>query len=290
MRTRRRIVGILLILPALLFFGVFFVAPMALTVWMSLHSWPVLGTPEFVGLRNYQRMPDNRDFITALGFTIQFALIITPLLFGVGLLLALLLQSTRRIIVLARTAVFLPVSLGFAAASYLWLALLNQRVGLANKALVDVGVLPKPIDWFIDPFIAMLVVVVVTLWKLSGFSMIAFINGLNSIPVELEEAAKIDGAGALRTFLSIKLPLLRPTVAFVITFLAIGALLTFDQFYVLTAGGPQNRTITAVYRIYNTSFLRGDLGLGAAMSIVFLMVVLAITAAQLYLLNRRSGV
>lgn len=263
---------------------------MALTVWISLHDWPILGTAEFEGLRNYQRLPDNRDFIAALGFTVRFALIVVPLQFLLGLGLALLFQSPRRSVVLARTAVFLPVSLGFAAASYLWLSLLNQRVGLVDRALVDLGVLPQAIDWFIDPLVALLVVVGVTLWKTAGFSMVVLLNGLNSIPGEVEEAARIDGASSLRILRSIKLPLLRSTIAFVITFLTIGAFLTFDQFFILTAGGPRNQTITAVYRIYNTSFIRGDLGLGAAMSLAFLGVLVLITGTQMLLLRRSEDV
>lgn len=287
-QTRRRLIGILLISPAIALLGVFFVVPMALTLWMSLHDWPLLGSPEFIGLRNYERLPGNREFTSAFVFTLEFALLVTPLLFIGGLLLALLLGPRSRTTTLARTAVFLPVSLGFAAASYLWLSLLNQRVGLANKLLVDIGALQAPIDWFINPVVALLVVVFVTFWKLTGFSMIAFINGLDAIPAELDEAARMDGASPLRAFMSIKLPLLRSTIAFVITFLTIGAFLTFDQFYIMTAGGPRNQTITAVYRIYNASFIRGDLGLGAAMSVAFMLALLAISAVQLIVLRRRA--
>jgi multiple sugar transport system permease protein len=184
--------------------------------------------------------------------------------------------------------VFLPVSLGYAAASYLWLSLLNPRVGTGNQLLQDLGLVAEPVNWFDTTAKALLVVVLITVWKFAGFSMVAFINGLHSIPAELEEAAALDGAGRIRTFFAIKLPLLRQTIAFVLTFLLVTAFLTFDQFYILTTGGPQNSTITLVYRIYNTSFIKNDLGMGSAMSLLFLVLLGAITAVQLVLLRSRG--
>lgn len=254
---------------------------------MSLQKWPILGSATFLGANNYINLIGDQEFIDSVTFTLRFVAVVTPILFFAGLLLALLLEGHRPEVPLVRTAVFLPVALGLAVAGYLWLSLLNERVGLADKALVDLGVTNQPVQWFVDPGLAFAVVVGVTVWKTSGFAMIAFLNGLHAIPAEIIEAAKMDGAGAVRVVASIKLPLLGPTVAFVITFLAIGGFLTFDQFYVLTGGGPLNSTVTMVYRIYNTSFIRGNLGYGAAMSVVFLMIVASFTGFQLHLLRRK---
>lgn len=260
-------------------------APGVLTVWMSLHDWPLLGTPTFIGLRNFTDLLSDKQFLSATGFTLEFALLLIPVLFVVGLVLALLLESSGKTSTVVRTAIFLPVSLGFASASYLWLSLLNPRVGAVDKVFQDLGIIAHPVNWFDAPVKALMVVMLVTVWKFSGFSMVAFINGLHAVPADIEEAARMDGAGTWRIFFSIKLPMLKQTIAFVLTFLAVTAFLTFDQFYVLTAGGPRNSTITLVYWIYNTSFIQNDLGAGSAMSIVFLAILGGLTSVQLFLLR-----
>lgn len=286
---RRRRVGVVYVLPATVLFATFFVVPLALTVWIALHDWPLLGHHEFVGLHNFAALATDGRFLSAVRFTLGFALVIVPLLFGVGLLLALLLQRPGRGIGVLRTAVFLPVSLGYASASYLWLSLLNSRVGVLNWLSVDLGLVDSPVNWFDTTGKAVGVAVLVTLWKFAGFPMVAFINGLNAIPAELDEAAQLDGASRFRTFFAVKLPLLRPTVAFVLTFLLVTAFLTFDQFYILTAGGPRNSTITIVHWIYTTSFVRGDLGYGAAMSLVFLVLVGLVNVVQRRALRAREA-
>jgi multiple sugar transport system permease protein len=287
-RRRDRLAGAAFTLPAVALFAVFFAAPLAYMVWIALNDWPLLGEPEFIGVENFVKILGDDEFWRAAGFTLNFALLLVPMLFLVGLVLALVLQSNGRATTVVRTAVFLPVSLGFAAASYLWLSLLNPQVGVANKFMQDVGLVTSSVNWFDSGIKALLVIVLITVWKFAGFSMVAFINGLNSIPREIEEAAEVDGAGRVRTFFLIKLPLLRQTIAFVLTFLLVTAFLTFDQFYILTAGGPQNSTITLVYRIYNTSFIKNDLGEGAAMSLLFLVFLGILTGVQLFLLRTKK--
>jgi multiple sugar transport system permease protein len=287
-RARSRWAGFTFVLPALVLFVIFFVSPLVLTVWISLNNWPLLGAHSWVGFANFGEVLGDPQFWRATGFTLEFALLVVPILFVVGLVLALLLSASNVATAVIRTVIFLPVSLGFAAASYLWLSLLDPNVGTANQLLADVGIIPHRIDWFDTGLKALLVVVAITVWKFAGFSMVGFINGLNSIPKELEEAASIDGAGPIRVFFSIKLPLLRQTTAFVLTFLIVTAFLTFDQFYILTAGGPQNSTITVVYWIYNTSFIRENLGTGSAMSLIFLVMLAAVTGLQLFLLRQRK--
>ncbi len=287
-RRRRRPAGLLYVLPAVVLFAVFFAVPLLLTGWISLHDWPQLGQHRFIGVANFVRLVSDERFGSAVAFTLLFAAISVPLLFVVGMLLALLLHRPGRGVGALRTAVFLPVSLGYAAASYLWMSLLNQRVGTLNRAAVDLGVLDAPISWFDSTGKAVGVAVLVTVWKFAGFPMIAFVNGLHAIPAEVEEAAQIDGAGPVRRFVSVTLPLLRPTIGFVLTFLLVTAFLTFDQFYVLTGGGPRNSTITLVHWIYTTSFVRGDLGYGAAMSLAFLVLVAAVNIVQRRALRERE--
>lgn len=288
-RRRRRRAGVVFVLPATVLFAAFFVVPLVLTVVISLNDWPLLGEHEFVGLHNFVRLASDARFLAAVRFTLLFAVLVVPLLFLVGLALALLLRRPGRGIGVLRTAVFLPVALGYASASYLWLSLLNSRVGVLNWLTVDLGLADSPTNWFDTTAKAVGVAALVTLWKFAGFPMVVFINGLNGIPAELDEAAQLDGASRLRAFWSVKLPLLRPTIAFVLTFLLVTAFLTFDQFYILTAGGPRNSTITIVHWIYTTSFVRGDLGYGAAMSLVFLALVGVVNVLQRRMLRTREG-
>jgi len=283
-RSRRR--GLLLVAPALLLLAVVFVAPLGVSVWMSLSSWPLLGEHTFIGLDNYTRLLHDPQVHRALLFTLQFALVITPVTVLVGLGLALLVEKRRRGVGLVRTAIFAPVAIGFASASYLFLALTNTATGVFGRALVDLGITETAVNWLLDPGLAMLLVVIVTVWKTAGFAMVALMNGLQSIGKDIEDAARVDGAGRLRLLLQIKLPMMRDSIAFALTFTAIGAFLTFDQFYILTGGAPNNSTITSVYRIYNTAFTQGQLGYAAAFSLVFLAFVLVVTATQLVLLRR----
>ncbi|TDC48042.1 sugar ABC transporter permease [Jiangella ureilytica] len=284
--ARDRRTGLLLVVPALALVAVVFVAPLALSVVMSLSDWPLLGERTFVGFDNYTRLFADPQARQAIVFTLGFAAVVTPLTLVAGLVLALLVQHRRRGIGLVRTAVFVPVAIGFASASYLFLALTNSSTGVFGRLLTDLGITERPVDWLLRPRLAMLLVVLVTLWKTVGFAMIALMNGLHSVGRDVEEAARVDGAGALRILLQIKLPMMRDSVAFAATFTAIGAFLAFDQFYILTGGGPSNSTITAVYRIYNTAFIQGQLGYAAAMSLVFLVFLLIVTGAQLALLRR----
>ena len=131
-------------------------------------------------------------------------------------------------------------------------------------------------------------VVIVTVWKLAGFAMIIMINGLQSVPADIEEAAKIDGARRLRILWNIKLPLMRRSIVLATVFIALAGFLSFDQFYILTGGAPNGSTITAVYRIYDTAFIQGNLGYAAALSMALLVLVLIITGLELALLPRRG--
>lgn len=285
----KALTGFIFALPAVVLFLVFFVAPFVMMLWVSLHHWPLLGKVRFVGLANFGRVFHDPQFWQATIFTVKYAILVVPSLFVAGLALALLLQKPTRSNGIVRTAAFLPVSLGYAAASYLWLSLLNPRVGIVDRALMDLGLVGSAINWFDTATKGLLVVLFISLWKFAGFPMVAFIGGLNAIPTDVVEAAAIDGAGPVRTFFMIKAPLLKRTAAFVLTFSIVTAFLTFDQFYILTAGGPQNGTITLVYWIYNVSFIKADLGWGSAMSVVFLCLLGAVTAVQLYLLRDREG-
>jgi multiple sugar transport system permease protein len=286
-RSRKRLTGLLLITPAMSLIIGLFVVPLCLGAWMSLNNWPILGSHTFVGLSNYRHLFDDSGFRNSLLFTAAFTAVVVPLVFGAGLLLASLMQHSRPGVGIIRAAVIAPVTIGFATGSYLWLSLLDSSTGIFDRALVDLHFVSHPVNWLNSAGLALLMVVAVTVWKLAGFAMIVLMNGLQSVPGEVEEAARVDGARRLRVLWSIKLPLMRRSIVLALVFVGLAGFLAFDQFYIMTGGAPNNSTITAVYRIYDTSFIQGNLGYGAAMSMILLILVLAVTRLELAMLPRR---
>jgi multiple sugar transport system permease protein len=287
-RSRRGLTGVLLVAPAAILIAGLFVVPLVLDGWMSLNNWPLLGSHSFTGLTNYRDLFGDSGVRHALLFTVIFTVVIVPLVFLVGLAMASFLQHSRPGVAVFRAAVIAPVTIGFATASYLWLSLIDPNTGIFDRILLDIHVVSKPVNWLSTSALALAVVVVLTVWKLAGFAMIVLINGLQGVPTEVEEAARIDGARWLRILWSIKLPLMRRSIVLALVFVALAGFLSFDQFYILTGGAPNNSTITAVFRIYDTAFVQGNLGYASALSIVLLVIVLIITGLELALLPKKG--
>lgn len=284
---RRQIFGFTITLPAIALIVTFFLVPLVMTFWISLNKWPLLGAPKFIGLQNYQDAFTDGQFLSALGFTLLYTLIITPVLFVLGLGLAFLVRRGGRAARIFQSVYFMPVCIGFASGSFLWLYLTQSQIGPLFDLLRRTGLIDANSNLYENPWSAMLVVVAMVTWKVVGLQMLLLLSGLQSIPEEVNEAARIDGATRWKSFRYITLPLLRPTLALVLVFSVAGSLLAFDQFFIMTHGGPSNSTITAVYEIYRTSFISFHLGYGAALS-VLLMVILAIVSAGQMLLLRNS--
>ncbi|MBV9362768.1 MAG: sugar ABC transporter permease [Solirubrobacterales bacterium] len=287
-RRRRAMVGLLLVSPALAFVGVFFLAPFVLMIWMSLHKWPLLGHTSWAGLSNYAAMGNDPMFWRSLAFTVEYTLIITPILIVVGFGLAWLIRERRRGVGFFRTVYFMPYVIGFAAASYLWVWFLNPGVGLFDKTLQALGLTSSPVQWFSSRTLALFAVVLMIVWKVVGFTMLLFMSGLQGIPDDVQEAAQTDGAGRWATLWRVTLPLLRRTIALTVILAIVGSMLAFDQFYIMTNGGPNNQTVTIVYWIYDSSFVNFQLGYGAAMSVVLTVILVLITSVQLYLLRDQT--
>ncbi|GAA3641102.1 sugar ABC transporter permease [Kineosporia mesophila] len=285
-RRRRQLAGLALVSPALLVVGIFFLIPLVMTFWMSLHDWPLLGEHRWVGLDNYTRALHDRNWLDSVMFTLKYTVFITPLLFVSGLALAVLVNRPGRPARVFQTVFFLPVVIGFAAAAYLWLYLAQPGIGPLSDLSVHAGLGTRESNWFSTSAGALVVVVLMVVWKVTGMQMILLLSGLQAIPAEITEAARIDGAGPWKSFVHIVLPLLRPTLALVLVFSVAGSLLAFDQFFIMTAGGPSNSTITAVYQIYRTSFINFDLGYGAALSAQLMIVLGAVSAVQMLLLRK----
>jgi multiple sugar transport system permease protein len=284
--TNNRLVGFLYLLPALAFVAVFVFYPLSQLFYISMTSESLLGGGEFVWFDNYLLAFNDRDFWRAFWFTVKYTAIITPVLIGLGFLLALLMTARRPIVQLTRGVVFLPVVIGLASSSLLWVWLFNQQVGLFNKLLVDVGVLGAPLVWFNKADLGLFAVIISVVWKVIGFGMIIMLAGMQTINQEVIEAAMIDGASYWQRVRRIIVPLSSRAILLATLISAIGSMLAFDQFYLMTGGRPRGQTFTSVYWIYQNSFVYFKLGYGSALSIILMLVIMCGTALQLSLARR----
>ncbi len=284
-QARRQRAGLLFVLPSVAFVGLFFIVPLLITAFMSLHNWPLLGDRHFIGLGNYHALISDTMFWNSLIFTVKYTVVITPIIVVVAFGLALLVRQHIPGVAIFRTAYFLPVVIGLSTASIMWIYMFNDQSGVFDGILQGLGLIKAPIEWLGDPNGALLSVIFMVVWKAVGSTMLFFVIGLQAIPDDLYEAARMDGAGRWALTRYITLPLLRRIFALALVLSVIGSFLAFDQFYIITQGGPQNSTITIVYWIYNTSFTYFKLGYGAALSLVLLVILVAISVVQLYLLR-----
>ena len=282
----RRYIGLLYAAPAILFVLVFLVYPLGQLFYTSLTSASLLGGGEFVGFKNYVKAWNDPQFWTSLLFTLKYTLYITPILMGLGFLLALLTAENSPLKKFTRGVLFLPVVIGLATSSLLWFWLFDQQVGLVNQLLVDLHILVRPITWFTEPTLALWAVIASIVWKVVGFGMILFVASIQSIDQEITEAALIDGAGYWQRVRRIMLPLSYRTMLLATLISVIGSMLAFDQFFIMTGGNPRGQTFTSVYWIYQNSFIFFKLGYGATLSVLLMAIVFAAATIQLILTRR----
>jgi multiple sugar transport system permease protein len=288
-QRRKQLVGLLFVAPALALVLLFFVIPLGMAFWMSLHNWPLLGKPRFIGLGNYARLLDDAQFWASMRFTVYYTLIVTVAIFSIAFPLALFVEKTRSLTKLYRTAFFLPVVVGFGSASLLWAWLLDVDSGLFSPAAQQLGLMDQRVNLLADFDTTFWSIIIMVVWKTAGFNMIILLTGLQGISTEVQEAARIDGASPWQRFRRITLPLMRRTIALALILSVAGSMLAFDQFYIIADGGPQNSTVTAVYWIFSQSFGSFRLGYGAALSMVLLVILVIISVVQLRLLRNPEG-
>ncbi len=271
--------------PALLVIGVFFFLPVFAALLMSLTDFDIYALADlrnlrFVGLSNYVSLLQTPLFWQAFGNTLYFVVVGVPLSIGVSLGAALLLHSRlARFKAFFRTALFAPVVTTLVAVAVIWRYLFNTRYGLLNYALGGVGI--QPIDWLGDPHWAMPAIIVFAVWKNFGYNMIILLAGLQSIPEELYEAARIDGASIWRQFRYVTLPMLAPILLMVSILTIAGYFQLFAEPYVMTQGGPLQSTVSVLYLMYEEGFKWWNLGSASAVAFVLFLVIFAITALQL---------
>jgi multiple sugar transport system permease protein len=282
LRRRRGLTGWAYAAPTAVYVAIFFVLPILLVTQMSVSDWGLFAGNQGINAPdNFKTAVDQPLFWPAVRFTVKYTVVTTLILIGLALALALLVQESTRWTGFLRTAILVPSALGLASASLLFYALYSSDSGPFGKTLQNAGLTDRPVSFLGTPNHALWSTVALIVWRYAGFYMLLLLVGLQGISADVYEAAELDGAGRWQRFARITLPLIRPSLALCTILCVTGSLLAFDQFYILTKGGPDNSTLTIVQLIYNAAFQgRNDLGLAAAISIIVLATLLVLNMGQ----------
>lgn len=285
--ARRTRTAWLFLAPSILVLAAFTLYPMAQAAYLSFTDYNLIRAAEWIGLDNYIELANDPAVHNAFANTVLYAAVVTPVTVALSLALALLLDRQFAGRAFVRTAIFLPfiVSLGIVAIA--WAFLLDPNIGLLSYWLSNVGVVAEQ-GWLSDPRFAMAAVMAVGVWKNVGFYMVMYLAGLQSIPPELKEAARLDGAGPWQRFRNVTLPLLSNQTLLVSVLALIASLQAFDQIYVMTHGGPYFKTETLVMLIYREGFQELRFGYGSAISWVLLLFVFVLSMIQFGYFRRRQ--
>lgn len=270
----------------MIFFVVFLLIPVLWVFYISLQSGSLLEPMEFVGLKNWNEVFRDRTALKTLNNSLQYALIAIPGMLILGLLVAFFLRNIKRGGALLRAGVYFPVLAPVVVAALVWLFLVHPDFGVFN--LVARGLGGEPINFLGRPQIALPTIAAVEIWRGVGFWAVYFLAALVGLPTELYQAAHLDGASTTQRFFHLTLPLLRRTILFALVLATIYNLQIFDSVFVMTDGGPANATATIVWYIHKTLFAYADIGYGATVSAVLLVVILILTLIQMWVLRGRK--
>jgi multiple sugar transport system permease protein len=282
-RTRRA--GLALTSPALLFAGVFTLFPLGFGIYISLTDWPLVGPYHFIGLDNYTALLHNSVFLQSIAYTLEYTAIVTIPIFLVGYGLAVLVRANRPGAAVFRTLIFIPYIVGLVTESYMAVVELQPGSGTANFVLSRLGIVSDTTAWLVHTGLATTAICVLVVWFASGLTMMLLMAGMQGIPVELYESARADGASWWKAERHITIPLLRRSIALSLIISVVGSLLAFNQFFIMTDGGPGTSTESVVMSIYSTAFAQMNVGLASAMSVVLVVVVGLITFVQFHYLQ-----
>jgi len=286
-RLEMKIFPYLMLLPMMIIFTMFLFWPAINGFWISLHNWDGLNDMTFVGIDNYTRLINDRNFIRAFQGTMMFTAITVPSIYVVSLALALMLTRKIRLSGLFRAIFYWPTMISSIIVGLSWRFLLGESFGLVNYILVTFFGM-EPVRWMTNANMAMFTVIFVTTWSLAGYYMVMLIAGIKSISETYYEAAEIDGANFWQQFFYITLPLLRPMSLLVLVLSTVTVVRSYPLILALTGGGPAGSTRFMVQQIHEAGFSRLQMGSASAMAVVLFAVLAILTAAQFYL-NRGGG-
>ena len=276
----------LFILPMLVGLLVFRLIPIGFSFGISFTSWNIFSPPRWIGLENYRTLLQSPAFWEVARNTVVFALVFVPLVMGLGLSLAVLVNQKLRGSTFFRGVFFMPYITSIVAVALAWKWILATRFGLLNNALMDWFGVQQPPSWLGDARYALFAVAFVLAWQSAGFQMLLFLAGLQNIDESLKEAAMIDGATKAQVFRHITLPLLSPITFFVLIISLIASSQTFEVTYALTGGGPQRASTTLAFYIYQNAFVHFQMGFASSLAYTLLLFVGGLTLVN-FLLRRR---
>ncbi len=279
-RRKEATFGFLMIGLAVVFVFVFTLVPILATVGLSFTQWDVFTPPKWIGLQNYRRLFNDGQVMSSFGVTVGMALAIVVLQISLGMLLAVLANNLRynATRVFFRTAFYLPLLASTAAVSIFMGYIFDTKFGLMNYYLQQLG-LPG-VHWLNNPLTAQITIVLIVVWQQVGFTFVLFVAALMAVPVDVQEAAAIDGAGPWSALVRIKIPLISPTILFATVIAMINAMQLFDQPFIMVKGGPGTATTTATISMYQAGFQNLQFGFASAIGVLLLVIIGIITGLQ----------
>jgi len=277
--------GMLLVAPAFAFVVLLVLLPLCFAVYISLTNWPLIGSVKYIGLQNYTSISNDTTFWHATVYTLAYTAIVTGPIFVLGYALAILVRSNRRGSVFLRTAIFLPYVIGLSTLSFITLLEVQPNNGAVNVVLRGLHLSDGTTAWLVNTVPATAVICVLVVWFASGLTMMLLMAGMQGISSDMYESAEIDGASWWDKELHITIPMLRRTIALSLILSVIGSFLAFNQFYILTQGGPGTSTTTVVMWIYERAFVELHLGAATTLSLILILVVGLVSALQFVLLR-----
>ena len=290
LKKREACLGWLFVSPALIGFSIFTFGSILYSFYLSFTDYNLLRKPNWIGLTNYIRaFTKDTYFYKYFGNTFYFVFLLVPLVLAISLGLALLInRKVGRINKLYRVALFLPSITSTVAVSMVWLWIFNPDMGLLNNFLMAIGWNDPPM-WLADPAWSKPALVIMRVWQMSGYYMLMFLAGLQTIPENLYEAAEVDGANSVQHFFHITVPMLSNTTFMVAILLVIEAFNMFESIFIMTEGGPLGSTSTIMYYIYEQAFRNYDMGYASALAWIFFALILAVTLLQYRFRNEQGG-
>ena len=290
LKTKEALTGWLFLSPALIGFSIFTFGSIIYSLYLSLTDYDLMTKPKFIGLENYIRaFTKDESFYKFFGNTLYFVVLLVPIVLAISLFLALLINKKAGKITKAyRVALFLPSITSTIAVSMVWLWIFNPDMGLINNMLTAIGFNNPPM-WLNSPDTSKMALVIMRVWQMSGYYMIMFLAGLQTIPESLYESAQVDGANKIQSFFKITLPMLSNTTSVVIILLVIEAFNMFESIFIMTNGGPLGSTSTIMYYIYEQGFGNYNMGYASAIAWIFFVVIMIITLIQYRFRNEQGG-
>ena len=290
LKQREALTGWLFVSPALIGFGIFTFGAILYSLYLSFTDYDMFGTPEWVGLENYIKAFTNDEyFYQYFGNTFYFAIVLVPVVLVISLFLAILInKKVGRLTKAYRVALFLPSITSTVAVSMVWLWIFNPDMGILNNFLTAIGFHNPPM-WLSDPEWSKPALIIMRVWQMSGYYMLLFLAGLQTIPETLYEEAEVDGASSWQRFTRITVPMLSNTTFVVVILLIIESFNMFESIFVMTEGGPLGSTSTIMYYIYEQGFMSYNMGYASALAWIFFALILVFTLIQFRFRREQGG-